>query len=99
MSIETHFLLVAALIVAWVGFDNHLYYRYVLPVLREVNGEAFTPAELLPWRRGAQVAEFLALLDEVHRRLWFAWPLRHRRFIFLMAVPLAFTVVLRMIEG
>jgi hypothetical protein len=99
MSIETHFLVVAALIVAWVGFDNHLYYRYVLPVLREVNGEAFTPAELLPWRRSAQIAQFLGLLDEVQRRPWFAWPLRHRRFFALMGVPLAFTVVLRMTGG
>lgn len=99
MSIEVHFLSVAALVVAWVGFDNHLYYRYVLPVLREVNGEVFTPAELLPWRRQKQVEAFLGLLDEVGRRPWFAWPLRHRRFIALMGVPLAMTVLLRMYAG
>lgn len=96
MSIETHFMVVALLAIAWVMFDNHLYYRYVLPVLREVNGDAFAQPRMLPWKRHEQVVAFLGLLDEIDRRPWFAWPLRHRRFIALMGVPLAMTVLLRM---
>lgn len=78
MSVGLHLLLVSAFLVAWVAVDNFIYYRYVLPVLRQVEGEQAARMRMFPWLRGNQVHQFLGLLAEVDRRPWFAWHLRHR---------------------
>lgn len=76
-SVGAHFLLASVALLVYIGLGNFLYVGRVLPLLADLGLQS--DYTLQPRRRRAQIDSYLALIERVDHRPWWATYLRHSR--------------------
>lgn len=94
-SVGAHFLLASAALLVYIGLGNYLYVGRVLPLLADLG--LHSAYSLHPVRRRAQIDSYLALIDRVDHRPWWAAYLRQSRRVGIGVAALMATAVARML--
>jgi hypothetical protein len=94
-SVGAHFLLASMALLVYIGLGNFLYVGRVLPLLADLGLQSHYT--LHPRRRRAQIDSYLALIDRVGHRPWWATYLRHSRMVGMAVGVLMASAVARML--
>ena len=94
-SVGAHFLLASVALLVYIGLGNFLYVGRVLPLLADLGLQS--DYTLHPRRRRAQIDSYLALIDRVDHRPWWASYLRHSRMAGIVVGLLMASAVARML--
>ena len=95
MSVGAHFLLASVALLLYIGLGNFLYVGRVLPLLADLG--LHSGYSLHPQRRRAQIDSYLALIERVDHRPWWATYLRHSRMVGVVVGLLMLSAVARML--
>lgn len=93
-TVGAHFFLASVALLGYIGLGNYLYVGRVLPLLADLQLES--SYSLHPVRRRAQIDSYLALIERVGHRPWWAGYLRHSRAVGVAVAVLMLSAVVRM---
>jgi|GEM_PF-6560674 len=95
MSVGAHFLFASVALLLYIGLGNFLYVGRVLPLLADLGLQSHYT--LHPRRRRAQIDSYLALIERVEHRPWWAAYLRHSHMAGIVVGLLMLSAVARML--